>query len=150
MTKAASGRYARPRSWYSVAVYLCELSYAFGKAGGRKGAAFNVTRWPERPPSLARQGRDRKHFVMCIPKACLACPGDPALNRPRTHDPCVSPSRVVHPPEFSALLGRASHYAACLSGEDQRQPWGSPTTIPISDLHRHGLSPSLASNIPTN
>ena len=96
-----------------------------------------------------RQGR-QEAFLMCMPLG-LACPGDPAFNRPKTHDPCgLSQQSGPSSPEFSALPGRLARPPACLSGGDQRQAWGSPTATPISDLHRHGLSPSLAGNVPAN
>lgn len=86
---------------------------------------------------------------MCVPTAWPALAIRPLIDRrPMTH--VFSPSRVVHLPRVLRTARRASKAAACLSGGDQRQPWGSPTAIPISDLHRHGLSPSLAGNIPTN
>lgn len=106
--------------------------------GGRAG--------PPPPLRLDRAGRAEEVFVKCIPMAWPALAIRPSIDRrPMTH--VVSPSRMDHSPRVLRTASQASKAAACLSGGGQRQPWGSPTAIPISDLHRHGLSPSLADRL---
>lgn len=146
-TKSGQDRADLPRPWYITTVVVFR---AHVHSGGHDDARALHPMLLRGRASLPLWLESRQEaFVMCIPMAWPALAIRPSIDR-RPMTLVVSPSRVVHLPRLLRTARQASKAAACLSGDGQRQPWGSPTAIPISDLHRHGLSPSLAGNVPTN